>query len=91
MYVSFVFLGYIFAVFLALIGIALIVLVVMKNRVETTERFKSVRNFSVSILLISVLYFFFYCRENVQEIYEIPGGLQTIFCAVLFSVSGLQL
>ena len=46
MYVSFVFLGYIFAVFLALIGIALIVLVVMKNRVETTERFKSVRNFS---------------------------------------------
>ena len=58
MYVSFVFLGYIFAVFLALIGIALIVLVVMKNRVETTERFKSIRNFSVSILLISVLYFF---------------------------------
>ena len=36
MYVSFVFLGYIFAVFLALIGIALIFLVVMKNRVETT-------------------------------------------------------
>lgn len=73
MYVSFVFLGYIFAVFLALIGIALIVLVVMKNRVETTKRFKSVRNFSISILLISVLYFFFYYRENVLGIYEIPA------------------
>lgn len=72
MYVSFVFLGYIFAVFLALIGIALIVLVIMKNRVETTKRFKSVRNFSISILLISVLYFFFYYRENVLGIYEIP-------------------
>lgn len=87
MYVSFVFLGYIFAVFLALIGIALIVLVVMKNRVETTERFKSVRNFSVSILLISVLYFFFYCRENVQEIYEIPVTWRIadyILCSFVF-------
>lgn len=87
MYVSFVFLGYIFAVFLALIGIALIVLVVMKNRVETTERFKSVRNFSVSILLISVLYFFFYCRENVQGIYEIPVTWRIadyILCSFVF-------
>lgn len=67
MYVSFVFLGYIFAVFLALIGIALIVLVVMKNRVETTERFKSVRNFSVSILLISVLYFSFTAERMYRE------------------------
>lgn len=69
MYVSFVFLGYIFAVFLALIGIALIVLVVMKNRVETTERFKSVRNFSVSILMIfSSVFFLLLQRECTGNI-----------------------
>lgn len=87
MYVSFVFLGYIFAVFLALIGIALIVLVVMKNRVETTKRFKSVRNFSISILLISILYFFFYYRENVLGIYEIPVIWRTadyVLCGSVF-------
>ncbi len=87
MYVSFVFLGYIFAVFLALTGIALIVLVVMKNRVETTGRFKSVRNFSICILLISVLYFFFYYRENVLGIYEIPVAwriVDYILCGFVF-------
>ncbi len=87
MYVSFVFLGYIFAVFLALTGIALIVLVVMKNRVETTKRFKSVRNFSISILLISVLYFIFYYRENVLGIYEIAvvwRFIDYILCSFVF-------
>ncbi len=87
MYVSFVFLGYIFAIFLALTGIALIVLVVMKNRVETTKRFKSVRNFSVNILMISVLYFLFYYRENVLGMYELSviwRIIDYILCGIVF-------
>lgn len=87
MYVSFVFLGYIFAVFLALIGIALIVLVIMKNRIETTKRFKAVRNFSVNILMISALYFFFYYRENVLGIYELPMLCRVadyMLCSIVF-------
>lgn len=94
MYVNFVFMGYIFAIFLALTGISLIVLVIMKNRVETTKRFKSVRNFSINILLISILYFFFYYRENVLGLYEISAIWRVIdyilcgsvFCLWLFVI-----
>ncbi|MCI9596954.1 MAG: LuxR family transcriptional regulator [Firmicutes bacterium] len=71
MYISVVFIGYICALFIAMTGIALIGLTIMKSRTETTDAFKSVRNFSFAILAFCLWHFFYYCRENLLAIYEI--------------------
>lgn len=75
MYISVVFIGYVCALFIAMTGIALIGLTIMKSRTETTGAFKSVRNFSFTILAFCLWHFFYYCRENLLGIYEIgmPG------------------
>lgn len=89
MYKGLVFTGYIVALCFALIGVALIVLILMKNRKEQTGLFKSVRLFSFLILCLSVLYFYFFCREVLLEKYSIPAIWRVfdyVLCgAVVFS------
>ena len=72
MYKGLVFTGYIAALCFALIGVSLIVLILMKNRKEQTGLFKSVRLFSFLILCLSVLYFYFFCREALLGKFSIP-------------------
>lgn len=89
MYKGLVFTGYIAALCFALTGVSLIVLILMKNRKEQTGLFKSVRLFSFLILCLSVLYFYFFCREVLLEKYSIPvmwRVLDYVLCgAVVFS------
>lgn len=89
MYKGLVFTGYIAALCFALTGVSLIVLILMKNRKEQTGLFKSVRLFSFLILCLSVLYFYFFCREVLLEKFSIPviwRVLDYVLCgAVVFS------
>lgn len=72
MYTGLVFTGYVAALCLGVIGVTIAVLILMKEREKKTELFKAVLIFSILILLVAALYFYFFCREKIAGQYIIP-------------------
>lgn len=54
-------------ILLAVLSISLIFLLLIRKEYQGSKLFVAIRNFSVAVCLLSLLYFFFYYREVVQN------------------------
>ena len=87
MYTGLVFIGYVAAVCLCIVGIMLPMLIFLKRRNSSSVLFRAVSVFAFLILAMSLLYFYFYCRQVVLNKDEGIGGALRAFdyllCAAL--------
>ena len=87
MYTGLVFIGYVAAVCLCIVGIMLPMLIFLKRRNSSSVLFRAVSVFAFLILAMSLLYFYFYCRQVVLNKDEGIGGTLRAFdyllCAAL--------
>ena len=74
MYINIVFFGYMAAVFLGLAGIAAMGLAAVSRPFHRTRQYTCVLSFVTCAFLYSLLYFLFYYRENVLQVYELGLG-----------------
>lgn len=78
MYTGLVFAGYVVAVSLCIVGIVLTALIILKRR-NSSELFRAVSVFTFLILAMSLLYFYFYCRQVVLDKAEGIGSAMRAF------------
>lgn len=79
MYTGLVFIGYVAAVCLCIVGIVLTALIILKRRSSSSELFRAVSVFAFLILAMSLLYFYFYCRQVVLDKAEGIGSAMRAF------------
>ncbi|MDD2215578.1 MAG: response regulator transcription factor [Eubacteriales bacterium] len=78
MYVHFTFLGYIFAGFFSFVGLAVVLLLIVKGDSRKTNLYKTARSFVVNIICIGTLYSIFYYMETVAHKAEVGIVLRVI-------------
>lgn len=78
MYINIVFFGYMTAVFSGLAGIAAMALAAVSRPFHRTRQYTCVLSFVTCTFIYSLLYFLFYYRENVLQVYKLGLGWRLI-------------
>ena len=87
MYINLIFTGYIVAMFLSLLCLALISLVLVRKEFRRNSMFKAARNFAATVFFTGFLYFIFYYREAVQNKFELALPFRLVdytLCCMLY-------
>ncbi|MCB6994300.1 helix-turn-helix transcriptional regulator [bacterium 210820-DFI.6.37] len=87
MYVNLIFTGYIVAMFLSLLCLALISLVLVRKEFRRNDMFKAARRFAFNVFFTGFLYFIFYYRETVQNEFELALPFRLVdytLCCLLY-------
>lgn len=89
MYTNTIFIGYMVAIFLSLLCLALVMLVLVRKEFRKDPLFICIRNFSIALFLTGVLFFMFYYREAVQNKFELGLPFRiadyTLSCTLFFT------
>lgn len=66
MYISVMFIIYIAAAFIALLGIGIVLLLISKSENRGSKQYRTVMSFAAIVFAQCILYFFFYFRDIVM-------------------------
>lgn len=78
MYISIVFLAYMFSLFIALTAILLVMLVNKKQEFKPSEMFNKIRYFALSIMILCAFYLVIYFRERYFDHIQVEMTLRII-------------
>lgn len=87
MYISIMFISYIAAVFVALLGIGIVLLLISKNENRSSGQYRLAMSFAVIVFAQCGLYTFFYYRDMVMGEYSVALPLRItdyILCGLIF-------
>lgn len=78
MYISMMFMTYIAASFVALLGLGMALLIISKSKDFKSPRYRVNMSFGVTVVAVSILYFFMYFRDVVFKDYDVALFVRVI-------------
>lgn len=78
MYINVMFLSYIAASFAALLSLSLVLLLISKGRAVKSDKYRTAMGFAITVVAVSILYFFMYYRDVYYKDYDVALGVRVV-------------